>query len=114
MWTLPGGTAAGASNIVTVAAGSNPILRSDIVATGAGGTSIVSAGEINPLFGGSYVAPGERQGAAMLSPIASTQDFVVIDERVRQVTSGDLVAFVPHESFWSAEVFAERMASRRR
>src|SRR5262245_54183246 len=54
LWSLLGGTSTGASNIVTSGGGNNPILRNYVLASGSDGSrSIVSIGEINPLFGGS-------------------------------------------------------------
>lgn len=53
LWNVLGGTSAGASNIITTGGGNNAILRSFVMATGSGGQrSLISVGEINPLFGG--------------------------------------------------------------
>jgi len=53
LWTFLGGTSAGASNIITSGGGNNPILRTFVTATGADGSkSLISIGEIDPLFGG--------------------------------------------------------------
>ena len=80
LWTVLGGNTAGASNIVTQGGGNNPILRNFVVASGSGGErSIVSAGEINPLFGGTtdptFGTPGkpalvvyQKDGVTLATP----------------------------------------------
>lgn len=72
LWTLFGGNAAGASNIITQGGGNNPILRNYVVATGSGGVnSTISAGEINPLFGGTgapYLVAFEKNGVTLNTP----------------------------------------------
>ena len=65
LWGFLGGMANGNSNIITSGGGNNPILRNYVLATGSDGSkSLISAGEINPLFGGtganSYLIAYER------------------------------------------------------
>lgn len=72
LWTLLGGTSGGASNIAPTGGGNNPILRSFVTATGADGKqSIISAGEINPQFGGTgspYIVAYQQNGVTLTTP----------------------------------------------
>jgi hypothetical protein len=72
LWSLLGGTAGGASNVITSGGGNNPILRNYIIATGASGTrSLISLGEIDQLFGGRgqpYLVAYEHNGATLAVP----------------------------------------------
>jgi PEP-CTERM motif len=70
LWTLFGGNG-GASNVETVGGGNNPILRDYVLATGAGGQSIVSIGEIDPFFGGTgqpYLVAYQKNGVTLSAP----------------------------------------------
>src|SRR5262252_3433922 len=53
LWSFLGGAANGNSNIITSGGGNNPILRNYLLATDLDGSkSVVSVGDIDPLFGG--------------------------------------------------------------
>jgi len=73
LWSLLGGTSSGASNVVTSGGGNNPILRNYIVATGSdGASSLLSVGEIDPLFGGTGqpdLVAYQENGALLTTPI---------------------------------------------
>jgi hypothetical protein len=71
LWSLLGGNASGASNITTVGGGNNPILRNFILATGGSGQSLISAGEVDPVFGGtgpSYLVAYQKNGVTLGAP----------------------------------------------
>jgi hypothetical protein len=72
LWSFLGGAANGNSNIVTSGGGNNPILRNYLVATDVDGSkSLLSVGEIDPLFGGTglpYLVAYERNGALLTTP----------------------------------------------
>lgn len=72
LWSPLGGTANGASNIITSGGGNNAILRNYLLATGDDGRiSTISVGEINPLFGGSglpYLVAYQKNGTLLADP----------------------------------------------
>src|SRR5262252_3310839 len=74
LWTFLGGMANGNSNIITSGGGNNPILRNYVLASGSDGSrSLISAGEINPLFGGAgpnpYLIAYEKDGSILSVPL---------------------------------------------
>src|SRR5262249_53129753 len=72
LWSFLGGAANGNSNIITSGGGNNPILRNYLLATDLDGSkSVVSVGDIDPLFGGTglpYLVAYERSGAVLATP----------------------------------------------
>ena len=71
LWSLLGGTADGTSNVIP-GTGKNAILRNYILAGGEGGAqSLISLGEINPLFGGTgtpYLVAYAKNGTDLTAP----------------------------------------------
>jgi DMSO/TMAO reductase YedYZ molybdopterin-dependent catalytic subunit len=71
LWTLLGGTASGASDVVT-GTQKNAILSNYIVATGTNGSqSLISLGEIDPAFGGTgpqYLVAYAENGQTLSAP----------------------------------------------
>ena len=71
LWPLLGGTASGTSNVVP-GTGKNAILRNYILAGSEGcAQSLISLGEINPLFGGSgtpYLVTYTKNGTELNAP----------------------------------------------
>lgn len=75
LWSLLGGTANGNSSMIIASDGNtvNRVLRNYLVLTGAGGAqSLVSAGEISPVFGGNglppYLVAYQKNGVLLDAP----------------------------------------------